>query len=366
MIFRSPHQSLEIPPQSVHEFVLNRAGARGGRAALVDSVTGRTIAYSDLAACVNRVARGLARLGLKKGEACGVFSPNSIDYPIAVLAMLRLGAIVTTANPHDTADELAPQLCDAKARFLFISPVVQGVGLDAARRAGVERVIAFGTIEGATPFDELAVTSGPTPEVAIDPSEVAVLPYSSGTTGLAKGVMLTHRNLVANMLQLDGTGHLRDGEETLICFLPFFHIYGLVVVMLLGLWRGATLVVLPRFELEQYLHAHRTAPGHDAPRRPSGRSVALAKHPALEARDFSSVRKLFFRSSSARRRRHRAPAPRDSAATCNRVRPDGGEPGDAYDGRRSQRCARWVGRRAGSEHRILHRRSCDRQAARTL
>ena len=98
MIFRSPHQSLEIPPQSVHEFVLNRAGARGGRAALVDSVTGRTIAYSDLAACVNRVARGLARLGLKKGDVCGVFSPNSIDYPIAVLAMLRLGAIVTTAN----------------------------------------------------------------------------------------------------------------------------------------------------------------------------------------------------------------------------------------------------------------------------
>ena len=134
--------------------------------------------------------------------------------------------------------------------------------------------------------------SGSPPKVAIDPNEVAVLPYSSGTTGLAKGVMLTHRNLVANMVQLDGAGHLRDGEDTLVCFLPFFHIYGLVVVMLLGLWRGATLVVMPRFELEHYLtliERHKATMLHVVPPV----LLTLAKHPALEGRDFSSVRKLF-------------------------------------------------------------------------
>ena len=104
--------------------------------------------------------------------------------------------------------------------------------------------------------------------------------------------MLTHRNLVANILQTDGAGHLRDGEDTLICFLPFFHIYGLVVTLLLGLRSGATLVVMPRFELEPYLdlvERHRATMLHVVPPI----VLALAKSPAASGRDFSSVRKMF-------------------------------------------------------------------------
>ena len=121
---------------------------------------------------------------------------------------------------------------------------------------------------------------------------MVALPYSSGTTGLPKGVMLTHRNLVANILQVDSARHLIDGDDTLVCFLPFFHIYGLVVVMLLGLWSGATLVVMPRFELERYLdlvERHRATMLHVVPPI----VVALAKGSGAGSRDLSRVRKLF-------------------------------------------------------------------------
>jgi len=109
---------------------------------------------------------------------------------------------------------------------------------------------------------------------------------------LPKGVMLTHRNLVANILQVDASSHLRDGEDTLIAFLPFFHIYGLEVIMLLGLWSGATIVVMPKFDLEQYLdlvERHRATVLHVVPPI----VLAIAKSPAAATRDFSSVRKLF-------------------------------------------------------------------------
>jgi acyl-CoA synthetase (AMP-forming)/AMP-acid ligase II len=286
--------------------VLARAAARGDRAALVDSVTGRTITYAQLPGLVDRAAASLARLGLRKGDVCGIFSPNTPEYAIAVLAVARLGAIVTTASPMYTCDDLVKQLTDCRARFLFTSPAVGRTALAAVFRLkaeatsgtteatsrGLERIFSFGAMDGATPFDDLLAQPGTPPAVSIDPMDVVALPYSSGTTGLPKGVMLSHRNLVANLLQVDATGHLRDGEDTLITFLPFFHIYGLVVIMMLGLWSGATLVVMPRFDLEQYLdlvERYRATVLHVVPPI----VLALAKSPCVSGRDFSSVRKLF-------------------------------------------------------------------------
>jgi acyl-CoA synthetase (AMP-forming)/AMP-acid ligase II len=153
-------------------------------------------------------------------------------------------------------------------------------------------VISFGAMDGATPFDDLLAEPGTPPAVAIAPDDVVALPYSSGTTGMPKGVMLTHRNLIANILQTDGTGHLRDGADTLICFLPFFHIYGLVVIMLLGLRSGATLVVMPRFELERYLdlvERHRATMLHVVPPV----VLALAKSPAAGGRDYCVLQQAY-------------------------------------------------------------------------
>src|SRR5262245_15904776 len=174
VIFRSPHQALEIPSAAVADFVLRRASERGTRSALVDPISQRTITYRDLAADVARVAAGLAGLGLQKGQVCAIFSPNTIDYAIAVLAIVRLGAIVTTANPLYTVDELAPQLRDARAKILIAAPAVQAVALEAARLGGVEHVIAFGEFAGAIPFDELRGSSTSPPEAAINPDAIVV------------------------------------------------------------------------------------------------------------------------------------------------------------------------------------------------
>ena len=290
-IYRSPLPAVDIPNVSLADFVLEHARERGDRTALIDAVTGHTVSYAELPGLVDRVAASLARFGLHKGDVCAIFSPNTPDYVLAVLALARLGAIVTTASPLNTRDDLVKQFTDSKPRFLFTSPALRDVALSAAGDSGVERVFSFAPMDGAQPFDSLLVDGEAPPVVRIDPDDVVALPYSSGTTGLPKGVMLTHRNLIANVLQVQASGHLQDGRETLICFLPFFHIYGLVVIMMIGLRYGATLVVMPRFELEAYLdlvERHRATMLHVVPPI----VLALAKSP-LGSRDLTSVRKMF-------------------------------------------------------------------------
>jgi acyl-CoA synthetase (AMP-forming)/AMP-acid ligase II len=273
-IYCSPHPRLEIPRIALPDFVLARAAERGRRAALIDGPTGRTITYAELPQLVERAAAALTRRGLRKGDVAGILSPNAPEYAVTVLAIARLGGVVTTANPLCTADDLGKQLRDSGARLLITPLEMHGLAV------------------GVSSFDDLLREEVTAPSVDIDPDDVVALPYSSGTTGLPKGVMLTHRNLVANILQVDASGHLRDGEDTLVCFLPFFHIYGLVVTMLLGLWSGATLVVMPRFELEQYLdlvERYRATVLHVVPPI----VLALAKSPAVNGRNLSTVKKLF-------------------------------------------------------------------------
>jgi acyl-CoA synthetase (AMP-forming)/AMP-acid ligase II len=166
-------------------------------------------------------------------------------------AVVSLGAILTTINPAYTTPEVAFQLRDANVKLL-----VTTAALVARAREVVDGgsapidIITIDEAAGVTSLAAVAVDADP-PPVAIDPStDVAVLPYSSGTTGLPKGVMLTHRNLVANLAQLNAI----EGEiNALVAVLPFFHIYGMVVIMNFGTMRGATVVMLPRFDLELFL-----------------------------------------------------------------------------------------------------------------
>ena len=291
-IYRSSLPPVHIPDTPVVDFVLARARERGDRTALVDSLTGRTIAYAQVPDLVDRAAAALARIGIRQGDVCAIVSPNTLEFPIAFLAIARLGAIVTTASPLCTRDDLVRQFQDCKARLLFMSPAVAATTLPAAKDVNIEHVFSFAPVVGTAMFDTLIAQPGTPPDVAIAPDDVVALPYSSGTTGLPKGVRLSHRNLVANLLQVDGSSHLRDGKDTLIAFLPFFHIYGLEVVLLLGLWSGATIVVMPKFELEPYLdllERHRATMLHVVPPI----VVALAKSPCVGGRNFSQVRKLF-------------------------------------------------------------------------
>ncbi|HUQ52941.1 MAG TPA: AMP-binding protein, partial [Gammaproteobacteria bacterium] len=120
-MYSSPHAPLEFPQLPLADFVLARAGQRGKRAALICAVTGRTIAYEELPGLVDGTAAGLGALGIRKGDVCAVFAPNSPDYVIAMLALARLGAVTTTASPAYTKDDLKKQLEDSRARVLLTS-----------------------------------------------------------------------------------------------------------------------------------------------------------------------------------------------------------------------------------------------------
>src|SRR3712207_5880948 len=251
MIFRSPFPDVEIPEVPLTEFVLGDLGGRAERPALVEGVSGRVLTYAQLAAAVRAAAAGLARRGFVKGDVLALLSPNLPEYVVAFHAVATLGGVVTPVNPTYTAEELRKQLEDSGARYLVTVPQLVGRAREAAGGGTLSEIFVFGEAEGATPFASLLEGgAGDLPKVEINPAEdLVALPYSSGTTGVCKGVMLTHRNLVANLAQIKGAGHdWRD--ETVLCVLPLFHIYGMVVIMNHGHRGGAKPATLPRFHFE--------------------------------------------------------------------------------------------------------------------
>jgi acyl-CoA synthetase (AMP-forming)/AMP-acid ligase II len=292
MIFTSPEPPIAIPEVPLTPFLLESAAARGDKPALIDGPSGRTLTYRGWAHAVRGTAAGLAERGFGKGDVFAIYSPNLPEYAVAFHAVSLLGGTVTTINPLYTVAELTQQLENARARYL----VTVGPCLEKARQsageAGVEEVFVFGEAEGATPFASLLAHSGEPPAVHIDPrQDVVVLPYSSGTTGLPKGVMLTHLNLVANILQTERILEVREDDVTL-GVLPFFHIYGMVVIMNVGLHMGSTIVTMPRFDLEQFLETlqkYRVTFANVVPPI----VLAMAKHPLVGKYDLGHLRMLF-------------------------------------------------------------------------
>ncbi|MGH3795604.1 MAG: AMP-binding protein [Pseudonocardiaceae bacterium] len=294
MPFRSPFPDVEIPAVSLTELLLADVADRADRPALVDGISGRVVTYGELRVLVNQLAGALAARGIRKGDVVAVFAPNTPDYAVVFHAVLRAGAVATTVNSLYTADDLANQLRDSGAKLLFtVSPLVDRA-VAATERDGVsitETVVLDGAPGYPSLADLLAQDAAP-PEISIDPgTDLAVLPYSSGTTGQAKGVMLTHRNLVANLVQCQPMLELRQ-DSRLLAVLPFFHIYGMTVLMNHGLYTGATVVTLPKFDLETFLRTiqeHRTNRVYIAPPV----AVALAKHPLVDQFDLSAIEILF-------------------------------------------------------------------------
>ena len=287
--------SVTIPDVALSDYVLRHAARLGDKPAMVDGPTGRTLSYRQLAGGVRRVATGLHRRGFGKGEVLAIYSPNLPEYAVALLAVASLGGVCTTVNPLYTAAELAQQLRDARARLLLTAPPCLDKAREAAGKSGVEEIFVFGSVEGARPFAELLQAGDDPPRVRIDPPEdLVVLPYSSGTTGLPKGVMLTHRNLVANLCQCEGMENFDAfGErDVTMAVLPFFHIYGMVVIMMWGLAGGGTIVSMPRFDMLEFLG---TIQKHGVTILPLVPPIVLGmvKHPAVAQFDLSSVRLVF-------------------------------------------------------------------------
>jgi acyl-CoA synthetase (AMP-forming)/AMP-acid ligase II len=270
-IMRSPYPDVDIPRVSLTEHVVADAAARGGKPALIDGTSGAVTTYAEFADQVARAAAGLAAEGIGPCDAVGLLGPNSPAWAVAFHALVSLGAIPTPLNPLLTPADVASQLAAAGARAVIVAEPLR------AAVAGVERVFAL---------EALPSGGGAPGAPAVDPAaDVAVLPFSSGTTGLSKGVMLTHRNLVANIEQIRAI-HRVDDTDVLVGVLPFFHIYGLTVVVNLGLSQGATIVTMPRFDMAAFLDVlerYRVTRAHVVPPIVLG----LTRAPGVEGRELA-------------------------------------------------------------------------------
>jgi acyl-CoA synthetase (AMP-forming)/AMP-acid ligase II len=288
-IFRGPYETRPIPDTPLTQFVLQKAADIPDKPALIDGPTGRTITYGQLAGAIRLVAASLHQRGFGKGDAFCICSPNIPEYAIAFHAVALIGGIVSTANPLYTAKELAFQLTDSRSRYILTIPMFMEKVQEAVAQSDVEEIFVFGEADGATPFASLLESDGQVPDVDFDTDEdLVVLPYSSGTTGLPKGVMLSHRNLVGNIVQILGIEDLSE-DEVVLGILPFFHIFGMLVILNVSLYHGATIVTMPRFDLEEFLgliQSHKITRASLVPPI----VLALAKHPMIDDYDLSSLK----------------------------------------------------------------------------
>jgi acyl-CoA synthetase (AMP-forming)/AMP-acid ligase II len=289
----SSYPDVEIPDVSLFDFLFGDFGGRADAPAFIDGSTGAAISFAELKGMVGRIAAALAERGVAAGDVIGLFAPNTPSYAAVFHGVLRANAVVTSVNSLYTPGELAHQLADSGARMLFtISPFLDRATA-AAAEVGLpaEAVVVLDGAEGHTSLHDLLATTAEPPVQTVRGADTAVLPYSSGTTGRAKGVILTHRNLVANLLQLGQMGTV--GEQTkILAVLPFFHIYGMTVMMNQGLHRRATVVTMPRFDLPEFLRViseYQVDRVYIAPPV----AVALAKHPIVDQYDLSCVDVIF-------------------------------------------------------------------------
>jgi acyl-CoA synthetase (AMP-forming)/AMP-acid ligase II len=296
--FVGPFPDIEIPDASLPAFVLERAATLGDKPALIDGPSGRTLTYGQLAGAVGAVAAGLAARGSAPGDTLALFAPNIPEFAVAFHGALTAGAAVTTINSLATAEEVANQLAATGARFLVtVGPFCERA-IPAAAKVALETVFVIGEVPDgvdATPFADLlaeggvSIAAGSAPAAPpIDPAtHIAAMPMSSGTTGFPKVVQLTHRNLVANVIQSSHAIEIHE-RDSLVGVLPFFHIYGMTVLVNLALWRGATVVTMPKFDLDGFLRLlqdHRVTFACLVPPI----VLALAKHPAVDGYDLSSL-----------------------------------------------------------------------------
>lgn len=298
MSFGSPYPDVEIPDVLLFDYLLGDIAGVEDEPALIDGPTGAITTYRQLTGQILALAGGLAARGLHIGEVCAILCPNIPAFVTVFHGIMRSGCTATTVNTLYTEHEIESQLSDSKATHLFTLSMFLPQADAAAAAVGIPAANVI-LIDGSadvlpdrTSLRSLLITGASPPELTLDPAtHLAVLPYSSGTSGRAKGVMLTHRNLVANIAQggpVIGVSH----RDRILAVLPFFHIYGMNVLMNGALHHKAPIITMPKFDLPEFLRiiAERKATYlYIAPPI----AVALAKHPIVDQYDTSSIRMVF-------------------------------------------------------------------------
>jgi acyl-CoA synthetase (AMP-forming)/AMP-acid ligase II len=292
MIINSPYDDVELAPVPLHAFVLDGAAGRSDSPAIIDGRTGRALSYAQLASSVRQAAAGLVARGVVQGDVLALCSPNCPEFAVAFYAALAAGMLVTTVNPLAPAGDIARQLAHSGARWLVTTAELAEASVgEAAAAAGVRETFVFGAAAGsgmATSFAALTGTGDPDGLPTVDPDDNALLVYSSGTTGLPKGALLSHRNLVASLCQTRAV-HRVGPDDVLITALPLYHIFALQVTLGLGLAARATVVTMPRFDLEDFcglVQEHGVTRAEVVPPIVLG----LARQPAVTGYDLSSLR----------------------------------------------------------------------------
>ncbi|WP_108816476.1 AMP-binding protein [Loktanella sp. Alg231-35] len=283
-IYTSPFPDVPVTDLTITQRVFAGLENRPDEVVLTDGPSGRSLTAADFMDQVKRMAGGLTAAGFGAGHTVAIMAPNIPEYCVVFHAVAWAGGTITTLNPTYTAHEVAHQIKDASAELLITIPDFMET---ATEGAGDIPVIAIGTAEYIGLFGDAMPTQTP---VDLDTFTV-VLPYSSGTTGLPKGVMLSHRNLVINVDQCIVAADFRPGEVT-AAFLPFFHIYGMTVLMNIHLGGGGALVTMPRFDLPLFLQISQD---HKSKRMwvVPPVALALAKHPLIDDYDLSALEEVF-------------------------------------------------------------------------
>jgi 4-coumarate--CoA ligase len=272
------------------QFVFERVDRHGDHPAFIDGPSGRVLTHRQVWEGVGRFAGGLRSRGFRAGEVLAIMAPNLPEYAVAFHGVLTAGGTVTTIDPGFTSGEVRRQLADSGARRVLAAPGVLDTVRAAVEGTSVDEIYAIGGGEGAVAFESL-LEAEPREQAALDPAgAVAVLPYSCGLGGLPKGVMLTHGCLTSNLAQAESLFSIEPHEAT-VAVLPFFHTYGLGVLLNGVLRTGRTAVTMPRFRFESFLRfieRYRATRVYVVPPIVLG----FAAHPAVDHVDLSSLRQV--------------------------------------------------------------------------
>lgn len=262
-IHRSPFPDIELVNIDLVSYLFsNPYNAPPDRPIYVNVLSGEARTYNDVIQRTKSLACGLRKLGVNEDDVVAIFSPNSIDYPIMCYAIMGCGATVSPVNSALTYGEVQSQLQTSRAKYVIAhssllesaEKAVQGTQVQGIIQADGQKVPSHCIASG----DELAVSSLPTSLIVTPPELLderpAFICFSSGTTGAAKGVIITHRNITANLQQWDRLYfHDTEPSPTAVAFQPFSHIYGITAFICGGLLRGQTTAILSRFDLKVYL-----------------------------------------------------------------------------------------------------------------
>ncbi|KAF2003382.1 4-coumarate-CoA ligase-like protein [Amniculicola lignicola CBS 123094] len=303
---------VQIPDADLWGFIFERKDKPfpDDKVIYLDPYSKRSYTFAQVKEVAADFGKGLKALwDWQKGDVLGLFTPNCIDTPAVIWGCHWAGGIISPANPTYTVDELAFQLKDSGAKGLVTQLPFIKVAKEAAKKVGIpdDRIIVIGDQRDSTHavkhFTSIRNTSGSARyrrTRARNPAEdLAFLVYSSGTTGHPKGVMLTHRNIVANILMLkageagnlDWKGGPTGEGDKILAFLPFFHIYGLTCLIHQSIYVGLQLVVMPKFDIEDYcrfVQENKITFAYVVPPV----ILLLAKHPVVSNYDLSSIRMM--------------------------------------------------------------------------